>query len=64
MPLPTKAKMTALVCRGRKRPKVNQGPRLKEGYTSWMAIIMPTSIPTIPQMKEAAPKARVILLSY
>ena len=46
---PPKAKMTAFVCSGRRRPKVVQGsPRLAGHHASCRAMITPTSMPTIP----------------
>ncbi len=50
---PAKAKITALVCSGRSRPKLNHGPRLNCQKVSCRAMITPTSIPTIPQMTVA-----------
>ena len=54
MALPTKAKITALVCTGRIRPK-EVGPqlRLKTGQAIDMAAHKPASIPITPQNKVA-----------
>ena len=65
IPLPTNAKMTALVCSGRIRPKVmNWRPAFTEGRKSWKAMMTPTSIPTTPQTTVAIVNARTIVLSY
>ncbi len=45
--LPANAKITALVCSGRSRPKLVQGsPRLAGHHASSSAMITPTSMPT------------------
>jgi len=42
--------MTALVCSGRRRPKLSQEmPSPSWGQIIWAAMITPTSIPTMPQ---------------
>ena len=65
MPLPTKAKITALVCSGRRRPKVVNGKfMLKAGKNNWQAMSSPTLNPTRPQITVAIANARTILLSY
>ena len=56
MPLPTNAKMTALVCNGRRRPNVRpivslptpMPPIFHWGNTMSKAIQRPTNIPTTP----------------
>jgi hypothetical protein len=64
MPFPTKAKMTALVCKGRIRPNVVNGiPKFKAGQNICMAMITPTNIPTILQREVAKAKFLTILLS-
>ena len=65
MPLPTKAKMTALVCSGRIRPKVVKGVfRFSSGQKNWQAASSPASVPTRPQMAVAMANARTMWLSY
>src|SRR5688572_2942496 len=65
MPLPTKAKMTALVCSGRNRPKVVYWRlRFRSGQNSWQAMSRPAANPTSPQITVAMAKARTIRLSY
>ena len=47
---PPKANITAFVCKGRKRPNVNQGiSKFKAGQANCAAMITPTSMPTTPQ---------------
>ena len=59
--LPTKAKMTALVWSGRRRPKLSQAwPRLACQKLSCVAMMMPTSMPTRPQMMAASMNCRTI----
>ena len=75
---PTKAKMTALVCSGRKRPKVRNEmpsalikPKVIASrnlpfichHESWVAMTTPTNMPTIPQNMEAIMKRRTDLSS-
>jgi hypothetical protein len=60
--LPTKAKMTAFVCSGRRRPKLSHcWPKLTCQKLSWVAMSTPTSMPTAPQMTEASRNCRTIL---
>ncbi len=60
--LPTKAKMTALVCSGRSRPKLSQDwPKLACQKLSCSAISTPTSMPTTPQMRDASMNWRTTL---
>ena len=76
--LPTKAKITALVCSGRRRPKVRNEtpsalmvPKVIHSRNlpfichqeSWVAMITPTSMPTMPQKMEAIMKWRTVLSS-
>ncbi len=50
MAFPTNAKITALVCKGLKRPKLNQDmPSVMLGNKNINASIKPTSIPTTPK---------------
>lgn len=50
MALPTKAKITALVCKGLKRPKLNhEMPSVRLGNKNKNASSNPTNIPTTPQ---------------
>lgn len=64
IPLPTKAKITALVCRGRILPKVVKGVlKFMKGQTNCTATRSPTDMPTIPQKIVAIPKFLTILLS-
>ena len=57
--LPTSAKITALVCSGRRRPKVvNDVSKLSCGKLSCSAITSPTSRPTAPQPTLAQTKPR------
>src|SRR5579872_3168608 len=65
MPLPTNAKMTALVCSGRILPKVVNGvSRFSCGQNNWQAINRPAAVPTRPQMAVAIANARTMWLSY
>src|SRR6188472_2624198 len=65
MPLPTKAKMTALVCKGRSRPNVVYCRfRFRSGQNNWQAMSKPALNPTRPQMTVAIAKARTMRLSY
>jgi hypothetical protein len=64
MAFPTNAKMIAFVWRGRILPNVVYcRSKLKIGYTSWMAAVNPTNIPTSPNITVAIMKAFTILLS-
>ena len=46
---PPKAKITAFVCSGRRRPYCSQEmPSVSAGQYSWAAMITPTSMPTTP----------------
>ena len=57
--LPTNAKMAALVCSGRSRPKERKlKPKLSWGNASCEAMKMPTSIATAPQMMVASANLR------
>ena len=50
--LPPKAKITALVCSGRSRPKLPmpcRNSKFSHGQASWLAMITPTRNPTTPQ---------------
>ena len=60
---PAKAKMTAFVCSGRRRPKVSSGGMFTDGSASWRAIRSPTSMPTSPQMNVASMNLRAIASS-
>src|SRR5208283_2354078 len=65
IPLPTKAKITALVCTGRTRPKVmNWRFRLAAGQNICVATSRPAAMPTMPQTTVAMANARTIWLSY
>ncbi len=60
--LPPKAKITALVCSGRRRLNVSHGTsKLRAGQSSWAAINTPTAMPTIPQMTVARANWRTTL---
>ncbi len=64
MPLPTNAKIMALVCSGLILPNVvNSRPRLNTGNASWSAINSPTITPTMPQTSVARINNLTILLS-
>ena len=64
MPLPTKAKITALVWTGRSRPKVtNCKFRFAAGKKSCTAHSNPAVMPTMPQTTVAMAKARTMRLS-
>ncbi len=63
--LPTNAKMTALVCSGRRRPnEVNCRFKFRSGQKSWQAISSPALKPTRPQITVAIANARTMRLSY
>ena len=65
MPLPTNAKITALVCSGRSRPKVmNCRFRFAAGQNSCVAASRPATMPTRPQTTVAIANARTMRLSY
>ena len=65
MPLPTNAKITALVCNGRSRPKVvNCRLRFAAGQNICVAASKPATMPTRPQITVAIANARTMLLSY
>src|SRR5688500_11723672 len=65
MALPPKAKITALVCRGRRRPKLICGrPRLNFQLANSKAAQRPANMPTAPQNEVARRNQRVILSSY
>ena len=54
-PLPANAKITALVCSGRMRPKDRKDKsRLKAGAASCKAAMTPTSMPTMPHTTVAS----------
>src|SRR6266540_2566968 len=60
--LPTNAKITALVCSGRNRPKVSHGvSKLSRKKLSCDATSTPTNMPTIPQTRVASRNWRTIL---
>ena len=63
MAFPTKANMTALVCKGLIRPKDPYCVKLAAGSNNCVAMITPTSMPTIPQIMVAMAKFRTALLS-
>lgn len=64
MALPTKAKITALVCNGLIRPKVVYWePMFNAGLKSCIAMSNPTVIPMMPQTMVATAKFLTILLS-
>ncbi len=47
---PPKAKITALVCSGRRRLNVVYGrSKFSSGHINWAAMMTPTSMPTTPQ---------------
>jgi hypothetical protein len=51
MALPPNAKITALVCSGRRRPKLNHGKsKASPGQINSAAMMTPTSMPTMPQI--------------
>ncbi len=57
--LPTKAKMAALVCSGRRRPKLSHDVfRLACQWDSWVAMITPRRRATAPQITVARENAR------
>ena len=63
--LPTNAKMTALVCSGRRRLNVVYGkPKLSAGQANCRAIHKPTSRPTAPNRIEANMNLRTVASSY
>src|SRR5262245_47983540 len=62
--LPTNAKITALVCSGRSRPKLRYGPRFACQKASCSATSAPTSMPMKPQNTDAAMNLRVTSSSY
>ena len=65
IPLPTNAKITALVCSGRSRPKVmNCRFRFAAGQNSCVATSRPAAMPTRPQTTVAMANARTMRLSY
>ena len=65
IPLPTNAKMTALVCSGRKRPKVmNCRFRFAVGQNICVAASKPAVMPTRPHTTVAIANARTTVLSY
>ena len=60
--LPPKAKITALVCSGRSRPKFRMPCRNSKfscGKASWQAMTTPTRNPTTPQNAVAITPARI-----
>src|ERR1035437_5084391 len=64
IPLPTNAKITALVRTGRSRPKVmNWRLRLAVGQNNWVAASRPAAMPTRPQTTVAMANARTMRLS-
>jgi len=63
--LPVKAKITALVWSGRRRPKeIHGSSKLKTGAASSRAIMIPTSVPTTPQMNVISVNLRTMASSY
>jgi hypothetical protein len=59
--LPPKAKTTALVCSGRRRPKLSQGmPPLRLGNASSAASQTPISIPMMPMATDVRANLRTI----
>src|SRR5690349_5743331 len=64
MPLPTKAKITALVCNGRIRPNDVHSTERNPGITNWSAAQSPTSMPTAPQRMVTNRKSFTMRLSY
>ncbi len=64
MPLPTKAKMAALVCSGRRRPKLSHSmPRFACQNDSWAAMITPTRNATTPHNTVTPVNARTMASS-
>ncbi len=62
--LPTKAKIAAFVCSGRRRPKVSHDvSRFAFHDTSCMATVAPSSSATRPHTMVASEKARTIASS-
>ena len=62
MPLPTNAKITALVCSGRSRPNVvNWRFRFRSGQNNWHAMSSPALKPTRPQMTVAMADDAVVV---
>ena len=62
--LPAKAKITALVCSGRIRPKDRYSiPKFSAGKGSCNAISSPTSMPMTPQMYIASKNMRTMVSS-
>lgn len=63
MAFPAKAKITALVCRGRNLPYESSGIKPKKlGRKSLRAIIRPTRNPMTPKVRAAIPKLRTNLI--
>ena len=65
--LPPKAKITALVCSGRRRPKFTMPcaqSKFSAGKASWKAMITPTRKPTTPQKAVAITPARTTPSMY
>ena len=59
---PPKAKITPLVCSGRRRPKLSQAvSKFSAGQYSCAAINAPTAMPTMPQTIEAIVNWRTTL---
>ena len=58
---PTKAKMAAFVCSGRRRPKVRNSARLSWWKLSCRAMNTPASMATTPKMIEASMNWRTTL---
>jgi hypothetical protein len=65
--LPPKAKITALVCSGRRRPKFRMPcdhSKFSAGKASWKAMTTPTRKPTMPQKAVAITPARTTPSMY
>ena len=59
--LPTNAKMTALVCKGLRRPNDKYGGRLAGHQANCSAMMIPTSMPTMPNSTDAHKNWRTTL---
>src|SRR5262245_4225553 len=62
--LPTNAKITAFVWRGRNRLNERYGAMFAGHHASWSATIAPTSMPTMPQPIDAITNARTTRSLY
>src|SRR3954464_9453047 len=64
MALPPKAKITALVWNGRRRPKFTCGSKLSFQFANSSASQRPADMPITPQPRQARRNMRTILSSY